>query len=140
MIHVFLDGSFQTGHHEFADSVNSGPWGRALTQEFIQLLEECFRLVAKPYARFLTGHSSGGWSTLWLASDLSEFLWRHVVDRARPGRLPRVRRHRRNRRIYRQCYRKQNGAAKNLVRMSGKEIARVEEFARQEEVMGECGG
>jgi hypothetical protein len=38
------------------------------------------------------------------------------------------------------AYRKQNGAAKNLVRMGGKEIASVEEFARQEEVMGEYGG
>ena len=26
MIHVYLDGSFPTGHHEFADSVNNGPW------------------------------------------------------------------------------------------------------------------
>jgi hypothetical protein len=39
MIHVFLDGSFPTGHHEFADSVNNGPWGRALTQEFIPHLK-----------------------------------------------------------------------------------------------------
>src|SRR5262249_14040728 len=35
MVHVFLDASFSTGHHVFADSVNNGPWGRALTQEFI---------------------------------------------------------------------------------------------------------
>src|SRR5262245_19642480 len=66
MIHIFLDGSFPTGHHEFADSVNNGPWGKALTEEFIPYLEKRFRLVNKPYARFLTGHSSGGWSTLWL--------------------------------------------------------------------------
>ena len=32
MIHVFLDASFPTGHHEFADSVNNGPWGRALIE------------------------------------------------------------------------------------------------------------
>jgi hypothetical protein len=32
MIHIFLDGSFPTGHHEFADSVNNGPWGKALTE------------------------------------------------------------------------------------------------------------
>src|SRR5262249_25462871 len=38
------------------------------------------------------------------------------------------------------AYRRKNGAAKNLVRMDGKEIASVEEFARQEQVMGEYGG
>src|SRR5262245_52864003 len=65
-VHVFLDGSFPTGHHEFADSVNNGPWGRVLTQEFIPYLEQRFRLTPRASARFLTGHSSGGWSTLWL--------------------------------------------------------------------------
>lgn len=35
MIHVFLDGSFATGHHEFADSVNNGPWGRALDRKSV---------------------------------------------------------------------------------------------------------
>jgi enterochelin esterase-like enzyme len=59
MVHVFLDGSFSTGHHEFADSINNGPWGRALTREFIPHLEKRFRLIARPNARFLTGHSSG---------------------------------------------------------------------------------
>src|SRR5262249_16025234 len=49
MIHVFLDGSFPTGHHEFADSVNNGPRGKALTQEFIPHLEKQFRLAARPY-------------------------------------------------------------------------------------------
>src|ERR1041385_2139291 len=58
MIHVFLDGSFPTGHHEFADSVNNGPWGRALTEEFIPYLEKNFRLIPRTGARFLTGHSS----------------------------------------------------------------------------------
>ena len=31
----FSDASFTTGHHVFADSVNNGPWGRALTEELI---------------------------------------------------------------------------------------------------------
>jgi S-formylglutathione hydrolase FrmB len=140
MIHVFLDGSFPTGHHEFADSVNNGPWGRALTEEFIPLLEKRFRLVAKPYARFLTGHSSGGWSTLWLQVTYPDFFggtWSTAPDpvdfreftgiNATAGSTD-------------NAYRKRDGAAKNLVRMNGKEIASVEEFARQEEVMGEYGG
>jgi S-formylglutathione hydrolase FrmB len=140
LIHVFLDGSFPTGHHEFADSVNNGPWGRALTEEFIPLLEKRFRLVAKPYARFLTGHSSGGWSTLWLQVTYPNFFggtWSSAPDpvdfreftgiNATAGSTD-------------NAYRRKNGTAKNLVRMGGKEIASVEEFARQEEVMGEYGG
>lgn len=66
MIHIYLDASIPTGHHAFADSVNNGPWGRALIDDLIPALEHNFRLIPRAPARFLTGHSSGGWSTLWL--------------------------------------------------------------------------
>jgi Putative esterase len=35
-------------------------------RELIPHLEERFRLIPRPEARLLTGHSSGGWSSLWL--------------------------------------------------------------------------
>ena len=38
MIWVMLDESIPQGTHEFADSVNNGPWGTALTTEFIPFL------------------------------------------------------------------------------------------------------
>ena len=63
---VSLDASFPTGHHEFADSANNGPWGRALTTELIPQLEANYRMIATPQTRFLNGHSSGGWASLWL--------------------------------------------------------------------------
>ena len=66
MVYVFLDAQFSLGHHEFADSVNNGPWGKALTTEFVPALEQQFHAGGAPGARFLTGHSSGGWSSLWL--------------------------------------------------------------------------
>ena len=66
MISVYLDGVCPMGHHEFADSVNNGPWGQALTREFIPYLERKFRMDSVASGRFLTGHSSGGWATLWL--------------------------------------------------------------------------
>ncbi len=66
MLYVFLHGMCASGHHEFADSANNGPWGRALTQEFIPELEKECGGVGEPWARFVTGHSSGGWSSLWL--------------------------------------------------------------------------
>ena len=39
MIWVYLDESSATGTHEFADGVNNGPWGKALTEELIPDLE-----------------------------------------------------------------------------------------------------
>lgn len=56
---VFLDGMFNGGHQEFADSANNGPWGNALTTEFIPNTETYFRAVNSPSARFVAGHSSG---------------------------------------------------------------------------------
>lgn len=66
MLYVFLDASCPLGHHEFADSVNNGPWGTALVTEFVPALEQRFHAFGAPAGRFLTGHSSGGWSSLWL--------------------------------------------------------------------------
>jgi hypothetical protein len=74
MLYVFLDASFRTGHHVFADSANNGPWGAALTQEFVPALEKRYPVVDAPYGRFLTGHSSGGWSTLWLQVAYPDFF------------------------------------------------------------------
>lgn len=141
MATIFLDASFPTGHHVFADSVNNGPWGRALTEELIPYLESKYRLIPKPYARFLTGHSSGGWSTLWLevtypnvfgggtwstSPDSVSFKSFTGIDATSGSRD--------------NAYRNADGSEKNLVRMNGKNIASVEEFIRQEEVAGEYGG
>jgi len=65
-IRVVLDPSCPLGHHVFADSANNGPRGQCLVDEFIPAFEEKFRAIASPQARFLTGHSSGGWSSLWV--------------------------------------------------------------------------
>ncbi len=66
MIYVFLNAACPLGHHVFADSVNNGPVGTALVEEMIPALEEEYGAYGKPAGRFLTGHSSGGWSSLWL--------------------------------------------------------------------------
>lgn len=63
---IVLNPESKNGHTLFADSENNGPCGRALVEEFIPALESKFPLVPKPEARLLRGHSSGGWSTLWL--------------------------------------------------------------------------
>lgn len=65
--YIILDPESGNGHTLFADSVNNGPGGRALVEELIPALEAKYNLVARPEARLLRGHSSGGWSTLWLS-------------------------------------------------------------------------
>lgn len=65
-IRVLLNPSCALGHHVFADSANNGPRGKCLIDEFIPAFEKQYRAIAKPDARFVTGHSSGGWSSLWL--------------------------------------------------------------------------
>ncbi len=56
-------------HTQFADSSNTGPWGTALTSEFIPETDEYFRTIASGSARFLFGHSSGAWTVLWLQTN-----------------------------------------------------------------------
>lgn len=73
-IYVSLDPNVPTGHCVFADSANNGPWGTALTTEYIPALEKHFHGIGKPYARFVTGHSSGGWASLWLQVAYPDFF------------------------------------------------------------------
>jgi Putative esterase len=63
---VVPDPSCPRGHHVFADSANNGPVGKALITELIPAFNRQFRSIPDAKARFLTGHSSGGWSSLWL--------------------------------------------------------------------------
>lgn len=139
MIWVYLDHSGPTGTNEFADSANNGPWGRALTSEMIPWLETQYAMDARPSGRFLTGHSSGGWSTLWLqvrypkifggswptSPDPSDFHDFTNVDIYAPGA---------------NFYRGADGTAYPLVRDKGKVLATLEEFARAETVLGPVGG
>jgi hypothetical protein len=46
------------------NSVNVGPYGDAIQEELIPEVERRFRIIRKPYARILTGGSTGGWEAL----------------------------------------------------------------------------
>ncbi|MEP6574191.1 MAG: alpha/beta hydrolase-fold protein [Gemmatimonadota bacterium] len=48
------------------NSANNGPYGDAIMQELIPYLEKQYRLIQQPYARMLTGGSTGGWESLAL--------------------------------------------------------------------------
>jgi len=139
MIWVMLDESLPQGTHEFADSVNDGPWGAALTTEFIPHLEQKFRMDAKPTGRLLTGHSSGGWATLqlqinypnifggtWSTSpDPSDFHAFSNVDLYAPKA---------------NLYRKADGSPVPVARENGKVVTTMEDLARLEDVLGPYGG
>jgi len=48
------------------NSPNLGPYGDAVMQELIPHIEEHFRVIREPYARILSGGSTGGWISLAL--------------------------------------------------------------------------
>ena len=65
-IRVMLSGQCKWGHHVYANSAANGPQGDALVQELIPYIDANFRTIRHSGARYLNGHSSGGWSSLWL--------------------------------------------------------------------------
>jgi S-formylglutathione hydrolase FrmB len=139
MIWVMLDESCPEGTHEFADSVNNGPWGKALTTEFIPMLEQKYRMDANRKGRFLNGHSSGGWATLqlevnypqvfggtWSTSpDPSDFHNFTGPDLYAP---------------HANVYFKPDGTPYPIMRMDGKVVATLEQFTKIEGVLGPYGG
>ncbi len=56
------------------NSANNGPYGDAILKELIPYLEEHFRIIPAPYARVLTGGSTGGWESLALQVLHPEFF------------------------------------------------------------------
>jgi hypothetical protein len=65
---VFFDDSYAV------NSENNGPYGDAIMTELIPYIEEHFRVIRQPYARLLTGGSTGGWESLALQIFHSEFF------------------------------------------------------------------
>lgn len=139
MIWVLLDHSCAYGTHEFADSANNGPWGKALTTELIPHLEKKYRMDARASGRFLTGHSSGGWATMWLQVTYPKIFggtWSTSPDPVdfRNFTGPDLTKMPSN------VYKKPDGTPWPLVRMDGKEAQSLEDLVHQEVVLGDYGG
>ena len=67
MIGVFIQHTTPYYDDSYAlNSANNGPYGDAITQELIPEIDKRFRTIAAPYARVLTGGSTGGWNVLAL--------------------------------------------------------------------------
>jgi S-formylglutathione hydrolase FrmB len=139
MIWVYLDHSGVWGVHEFADSANNGPWGSALTTELIPWLERQYAMDARPSGRFLTGHSSGGWSALWLQVRYPKMFggsWPTSPDPSDFHDLVGINIYAPNA----NAYRDPSGAAYPLARDGGKQFITIEEFTRSEAAIGHSGG
>jgi hypothetical protein len=139
MIWVMFDESLATGTHEFADSLNNGPWGAALTTEFIPWIESKYRMDAKTSGRFLQGHSSGGWATLQLQVNYPKVFggtWSTSPDPSDFHDFSQVDLYA----SHANLYRKSDGSAYPIVRDHDKVLGSMEQFARQERVLGDYGG
>ena len=139
MIWVLLDESSPTGTHEFADSVNNGPWGTALTTEFIPGIERQYRMDARPSGRFLQGHSSGGWATLWLQTRYPEIFggtWSTSPDPSDFHFFSTVDIYAANANMYRNP----DGTPSPMIRMHGKPRTTMQQLAQLEAVVGPYGG
>lgn len=139
MICVMLDESLPEGTHEFADSVNDGPWGSALTREFIPWIEAKYRMDARPNGRFLNGHSSGGWATLQLEVNYPHIFggtWSTSPDPSDfhnftgPDLYG----------AHVNLYRKPDGTPWPIMRDHGQVMATMEQLGKLEAVLGPYGG
>jgi hypothetical protein len=65
------------------NSVNVGPYGDAIHQELIPEIERRFRAIRQPWARLLSGGSTGGWESLALQLFYPDFYagtWSYCPD------------------------------------------------------------
>lgn len=140
LIYVFLDPHVPLGHSVFANSVNNGPWGKALTTELIPELESRWRMTGTAGTRFLTGHSSGGWTTMWLQTtypdvfggtwstspdplDFHDFTGPNLVDEPAGS-----------------MYHDRAGRPYRFVRIKGRDVALLRDYILEERALGPYGG
>jgi len=138
MIRVVLDPDCGTGHHVFADSANNGPRGRALVEELIPYIEKTFPAIAEPGARLLNGHSSGGWSTLWLQATYPDTFggtWSTSPDPVDFRDFQKIN-------IYapgENAFRDSAGDRRPIARFGTRPVLFYDSFSRMEDVLGEGG-
>jgi putative esterase len=139
---VVPDANNRHGHSVFCDSASIGPWGHALVEELIPALEAEFG-GAGAEQRYVTGVSSGGWSSLWLQVTYPEAFagcWSHVPDPIDfhdfqgidlydplPDGTPR------------NMYVDEHGAKRPLARRGGQVLLTYEDFVRREHVLNPGG-
>jgi hypothetical protein len=65
MIHVLIQHPTPYFDDSYAvNSANNGPYGDAITRDLLPYIEQKFRGIGRPWARVMTGGSTGGWEAL----------------------------------------------------------------------------
>jgi hypothetical protein len=65
-VQILTDGAGPFGDPYQVNSANNGPYGDALTKEVLPHIEQMYRCLGRPKARFTAGVSTGGWVSLAL--------------------------------------------------------------------------
>ncbi len=134
---IVPDPSCGTGHSVFADSANNGPWGRMLIEELLPEVDRRFR-TGGAETRHVTGISSGGWSSLWLAVTYPEAFaacWSHVPDPVDFRDFQRIDLYAPSANMYVDA----QGSRRPLARNGGKTMLWYDDFCRMERVLGRGG-
>lgn len=134
-IKVMLNPECPRGHHVFANSANNGPYGDALVEELIPEIDRRFRTDARPYGRFLTGHSSGGWSSFWLQVSYPEFFggtWSTAPDPVDFRDFQRINLYRKQANMFVD----ENQQRRPLARLNGQIALWYDDFSLMEDVLG----
>ncbi|GJQ30140.1 MAG: hypothetical protein HBSAPP03_20240 [Phycisphaerae bacterium] len=135
LVIVVPDASCYRGHSVFADSANNGPWGRAFTTELVPAIDAAFHGNGH---RYLTGISSGGWSSLWLQvtyHDTFHGVWSHCPDPVDFSDFQQIN-------LYAagvNMYKDHGGERRPLARSAGRNTLFYDDFMRMETVMGPGG-
>jgi hypothetical protein len=138
LLRVVLNPDCDTGHHVFADSACNGPRGKALVEELIPHIESTFHAPPGSRFRLLNGHSSGGWSSLWLQVAYPDFfggVWStspdpvdfrdfQKIDLYAPGA---------------NMFRDPEGNRRPIARVGKRAVLFYDRFSRMEDVIGEGG-
>ena len=70
------------------NSENNGPYGDAIMQELIPAIEAKFRVIREPWARMLSGGSTGGWIAAAHQVFYPDFYGRRIRELPGRRRLP----------------------------------------------------
>jgi hypothetical protein len=135
---VVPDPSGPLGHTAFADSANNGPRGQSLVEELIPAVETRFHGAAAAHTRWVTGISSGGWSSLWLAityPDTFGMCWSFCPDPVDFKDFQKIDLYADKANLY-----KDDSGARRPLAHNGKEVVLYyDEFCHQERVLGRGG-
>lgn len=134
-IRVMLDPNCPLGHHVFANSENNGPCLDAFFEELLPALDAGYRTDARPEGRFLTGHSSGGWATLWLIIHRPEEFagtWSTSPDSVSFRDFQLINLHRPDENMFFD----EHDVRRPIVRVNGQPTVYYDTFSQMEDVLG----